>query len=86
VGNLHASVDKANLIESLNFWGEAAVNAENLALDHGANTEVVEDFSAVFPRVGVSVLSDSFIIETVDSCDLSCLVVSSEESDVSGIL
>jgi hypothetical protein len=62
------------------------VNAENLALNHGANPEVVEDFSAVFPRVGVSVLSDGFVIETVDSCDLSCLVVSSEESNVSGIL
>jgi len=62
------------------------VNAENLAFNNCANTEVVEDLSAVFPWVSISVLSNSLIVETVDSCNLSSFVISSKESNVSRIL
>ena len=62
------------------------MDAEDLAFDDGTNAEVVEDFSAVFPRVGISVLSDGLIVETVHSGDLSCFVVTSQKSDVGGVL
>ena len=62
------------------------MDAENLALNDRADSEVVEDLSAVLPGVGVSVLPDGFIIEAVDGSDLASLVVASEESDMGRIL
>jgi len=84
--NLHASVDESDLIKGLDFWGKTSVNTENFALDDSANTKIVEDFSAISPGVGVSILSDGLIVETIDCGDLSGLVVASQEGDMSGVL
>lgn len=62
------------------------MNAENFALDYGTNTEVIEHFGAVFPWVSISIFSNGLIIETIHSGDLSGLVISSQEGDVSWIL
>ena len=59
---------------------------EDLAFDDGTNAEVVENFSAVLPWVGVTVLSNGFIIEAIHGGDLSGLVVTSKESDVGWVL
>ena len=61
------------------------MDAENFALYNGSNSKVIENLGAVFPWVGISVLSDCFIIETIDSGDLSSLVISSKKSDVGWI-
>lgn len=61
------------------------MDTEDFAFNDSSNTEIVEDFSAIFPRVGVSILSDCLIIKTVNSCNLSSLVVTSEQGDVSWI-
>jgi hypothetical protein len=58
------------------------MNAEDLSFNNSSNAKIVEDFSAVFPWVGVSVLSYSLIIETIDGSDLSGLVVSSKKGDM----
>ena len=62
------------------------MDAEHLALDNGSNPEIIEDFGAVFPRVGIAILSDGLIVEAVDSGDLPSLVVASEEGDMSWVL
>lgn len=62
------------------------MDAEYFSFNDGTDTKVIKDFSAVFPWVSISVLSDSLIIETVYSSDLSSLMVSSQECNVSGIL
>jgi len=62
------------------------MDAEDLAFNDGTDAEVVENFSAVLPRVSVSVLSNGFVIEAVYGCDLSGLVVTSKKSDVSRVL
>lgn len=84
--DLHSSIDESDLVDGLDFRGETTVDAEDFAFDHGTNAEVVEDFGAVLPRVGVSVLSNSFIIEAIYGSDLSGLMVASEESNVRRIL
>ena len=61
------------------------MDAEDFTLYDGANTQVVEYFSAVFPWVRVSVLSDSLIEESINCRNLSGFVVSSEQGDVSRI-
>ena len=62
------------------------MDAEDLSLNDGTNTEVVENFCAVLPRVGISVLSNGLVIEAIDGGDLSGLVVTSQEGDVSWVL
>ena len=81
VGNFHAPVDKADLIEGLDFWGETSMDAEDLSFDDGSDAEVIEDFSAVLPGVNVTILAHGLFVETVDGGDTTGLVVTSEESD-----
>lgn len=62
------------------------MNTENFALDDGSDTEIIEDFGAIFPRISISILSNGLIVETVHGGDLSGLVISSEKGDVSWVL
>lgn len=83
--DLHSSIDESDLIDRFNFGGETTMNTEDFAFDDGSNAEVVEDFSAVFPWVGISVLSNGFIVEAINSGDLSGLVITSKERDVTWV-
>lgn len=62
------------------------MDAENLSFDNSTNTKVIEDLGTILPWVGITVLSNSFVIETIHGGDLSGLVVTSEEGDVGWIL
>lgn len=86
VRNFHSSVDKSHLVDSFDFRRETTMDAEDLAFDHSSDSEVVENFSAVLPRVGISVFSNGLVVEAIDGGDLSSLVVSSEECDMSWVL
>jgi hypothetical protein len=85
VRDLHASFNKSDLINGFYVWRKSTVNAENFALDNGSDTKVVKYFCTVFPRVGIAVFSNGLIIEPIYSSDLSCFVVSSQESDMSRV-
>jgi hypothetical protein len=86
MGDFHSSFDESDLVNSLNIWGETTVDAEDLSFDNSADAQVVKNFSAILPGVGITVLSDSFVIEAVNSGNLPSFVVASEEGDVSGVL
>lgn len=62
------------------------MDTEDFTFNNSTNTKVIEYFGAIFPRIGISVLSNSFIIESIDSGNLSSLVISSKEGNVSRIL
>ena len=51
-----------------NVWRQAAVDAENAAVDDGGDIEVVEHFRAVLPGVGVAVLALAFFVEAIYLC------------------
>ena len=84
--NLHSSVDKSDLVKSLDLWRETSVDTEDLALNDSGNAEIIEHFSAVSPWVWVTVLTHGLFVETIDCGDSTSLVVSSQESDAVGIL
>ena len=84
--NFHSSIDKSDLVDGLDLRGESTMDAEDFAFDNSTNAEVIEDFGAILPWVSVSVLSNGLIIEAIHGSDLSCLVVTSEESDMSWVL
>lgn len=62
------------------------MDTENFSLNNSSNTKIIEDLGAIFPRIGITILSDGLIIESIDCCDLSSFVVTSKESNVCGIL
>lgn len=78
VRDLHASVDESDLVDGLDLRGESSMDAEDFAFDDSSDSEVIEDFGAVFPWVGVAILSDRLVVETVHGRDLASLVISSE--------
>ena len=57
------------------------MNTEDLIVDHSCQRQVVENFCAIAPNIYRAVLSEAFIIETVNLCDLSALMISSDKCD-----
>ena len=73
MGNFNFSVNGSDLVDGLDFWTETSVNTESFSVDDGSDWQVVKDFCAVFPWIGVSVLSVDFIIKAINGGDLSKL-------------
>lgn len=86
MGNFHFAVNGAHLVNCLDFWGEAAVNAQDFLVDEGSEGEIVEGFIEVLPGGGAAVLFDDLIVEAIDGGDLSGLVVASQQYDFFGVL
>jgi len=84
--NLHSSVNKSDLIDGLDFRGKTTMDAEDFTFDNSTNAKVIENLCAVFPRVGISILPNSLIVETINRGDLSSLMITSKESNVSWVL
>ena len=81
---LRASYD-ADLIKGADFGAQAAMHAEDFAVDDGAEDEEVEDLTAGFPDGGVAVLGLAFFVETVDLGYLTGFVVAANEGDSIGV-
>ena len=73
--HLHRPMDRAHSIHRAHVGREAAVYAEDLALDEGGERHGVKELGAVPPRVGVPVFAQALVIKAVDLSDLSRLVV-----------
>ena len=71
MGHLYSPVDGSDLIDSLDLGAQTAVNAENFTVDDSSDRQVIEYFGAVFPRVGITVLTVDLIIEAINCGDLS---------------
>lgn len=84
--NFHSSVNKSDLVNGLDLWRESTMDAKDFAFNDSSDAKVIENFSAVFPWIGVSVLSNGLVIESIHGSDLSGLMVTSEESNVSWVL
>ena len=81
---LRASYD-ADLIKGADFGAQAAVHAEDFAVNDGPEDEEVEDLTAGFPDGGVAVLGLAFFVETVDLGYLTGFVVAANEGDSIGV-
>ena len=57
------------------------MKAENLILDDSCQRQVVKEVSQVFPNVSIAILSETFVVESVDLCDLTTFMVSAENRD-----
>ena len=52
-----------------------------LSINQGSQRQVVKEVCEVLPHVGIAVFPQALVIEAVDLCDLSALVVSPQYRD-----
>lgn len=79
--HFHDPIKLLDLIKGVDRWRETSMEAEDVALDHGGQWQVVKQASERLPNVGVSVLAKAFIVESIDLCDLLAFMVSSQDCD-----
>lgn len=85
MGNFLGTSDDTDLVESAYFGAQPTVNAENFAINDGAEDEEVEDLAAGFPDGCVAVLLLALFVETVNLGNLTGFVVSANEGDTVGV-
>eukprot|EP00567_Pseudictyota_dubia_P007413 CAMPEP_0197436974 /NCGR_PEP_ID=MMETSP1175-20131217/4295_1 /TAXON_ID=1003142 /ORGANISM="Triceratium dubium, Strain CCMP147" /LENGTH=357 /DNA_ID=CAMNT_0042966381 /DNA_START=566 /DNA_END=1640 /DNA_ORIENTATION=- len=81
VGNLLLPIDDSDLVQGVDAGAQPAVDREDLILDDGAETEVVEYLCAIPPHIDAPVLAQALVVEAVDLRDLTALVISTDERD-----
>ena len=81
VRSLLNPIELPNLVQSVDTWREAAVEAEDGVVDHGRQRQVVEQLGELLPNVRVSILAQAFVVEAVHLGDLARLVVASQDRD-----
>ena len=69
--HLYSSIDGSNLIDSLDLRTKSSMHTKNFAINDNSDGQVVKNFSTIFPRIRISVLSIDLIIKSIDCCDLS---------------
>lgn len=57
------------------------MEAEDLVFDEGGKREVIEEVGEVFPDIGISILAQALVVETVHLCNLTGLVVAAQDCD-----
>lgn len=82
VRNFLIPLDKSNLIQCSNIWGQSPVDTKNRLVNECGDREEVEYPAAVSPRVTVSVLVLALVVEAVNLRDLTRFVISAEECDL----
>ena len=64
--HLLKSVQGADVIQAVNTGAEAAVQTEDLTVYQRRQRQVVEQIGEVLPHIGIAVLAQTFVIETVN--------------------
>jgi len=78
-------VKRADVIEGIDARGQAAMETEDLVLNERSERKVIEEVGEVFPDVGIAVLAQAFVVEAIDLCDLTRLVIATEDGDALGV-
>lgn len=85
VRHLLYPIERSDVIQRIDAWGETTVKTEDLVVDQSGKREVVEKICEVFPNVGIAILSKALIIEAVHLSDLTGLVVATKDRDALGV-
>ena len=57
------------------------METEDLIVDQGGEGEVIEQVGEIFPHICVSIFPQAFVVESVYLCNLTGLVVSTEDGN-----
>lgn len=79
------AVEGANVVQRVNAWRQASVQAEDLVVDERGKWEVVEEIGEELPHIRIAVLAQTLVVEAVHLRNLSTLVVAAEDGDALGV-
>jgi len=85
VRDLLSASNDTDLVEGADFGTQPTVDAEDFAVNDGAENEEIEDLAAGFPDGSVAVFLLAFFVETVHLRDLARLVIAADEGDAVGV-
>lgn len=74
-------VQRPNVVQRVDTWRKTAMKTEDLVVDEGGKRQIIEKICEALPDVGIAILSKTFIIEAVNLCNLTRLVVAAEDCD-----
>lgn len=77
--------DDADLIESADFWTQTSVNTQNGSVDDSRKDKEVKNLTASLPDGRIAILLLALLIETVDLCNLTRLVVAADKGNAVGV-
>lgn len=78
------SIEGADIVESIDTWGQASVETEYLIVDKGSKGKVVKEVCEIFPDVGVAIFAKTLIVKAIDLSDLSGFVIAAEDGQAFG--
>ena len=78
-------IEGPNIVESVDRGTQTTVKAENLVFNESGEGKVVEEIGEIFPDIGVAVFAQTFVVKSIDLCNLAGFVVSTENSDTLGV-
>lgn len=84
VGDVTWTLEVGNLTESLHFWTQPTVHAQDLLINEGRYRQAVEDVGEHLPQLD-GVPSLAFVVEAIDAIDAGTLVIATEDEEVFGI-
>jgi hypothetical protein len=79
VRDLLCSCDHADLIQRPDLRTEPTVNTKHLAINDSRQSQEIKNLTTSFPHGCIAVLLLAFFIKPINLCDLSRLVVATDE-------
>ena len=79
------TVQGSDVIQSVDARRQTTVKTKDLVVDQRGQGQVVEEVGEVFPDVRVAILSQAFVVESIDLGNLTGLVVTTENGDALGV-
>ena len=64
--NFLEAIESPDVVEGVDGGTETPMEAKDLAVNQRRQRQVVEQIREVFPHVGVAVLSQTFVVETIN--------------------
>ena len=65
MGRLLHSIELTNLVQGVDTWRETTVETEDLVFNDSRQGQVVKKLSELLPDVGVTILAQALVIESV---------------------
>lgn len=79
--NFLNTIQRSDIVQSIDRRTKTSVKAENLVLNQSGKRKIIEEVGEVLPHVRISVFAKAFVVKSVDLCDLSRFVVSTKDCD-----
>mmetsp|Transcript_22016 Transcript_22016/g.45016 ORF Transcript_22016/g.45016 Transcript_22016/m.45016 type:complete len:282 (-) Transcript_22016:30-875(-) len=85
MGNFLHTVQVPRMIQGVDRRRQSTMEAENAICDNSCHWKVIKGVREVLPNIGITILSQAFIIKSVDLGDLAGFVIAPDERDAVGV-